>query len=262
MKMMNLNIEKKDWRAYLQKRPIIHSKTQIDRCLTTGNFRRCVFFIVTDSQRVEFKIATDFAEAKFGAEADFEEAEFSNQLTDFTKAQFVRALNLNIVQSIHLHLHQTQMDMIYCDTQCAFTTPSRETFLVLKNIAIKRHNKIKALEFHTQEYQQHLATLKWKKNFSDKLILQFEEWASRFGTSVGRSVSILLGFMVFFYLYMNDSDWDAGTITNFIIHTTTSIDDLLISSNPDSIAYILFAFYKIGQIILIYEIIIPFRKYS
>jgi hypothetical protein len=36
-------------------------------------------------------------------------------------------------------------------------------FLTLKNSALKQHDQIKALEFHTQEYQTHFKNLEWAK---------------------------------------------------------------------------------------------------
>jgi hypothetical protein len=35
-----------------------------------------------------------------------------------------------------------------------FKSDNRETFLTLKNVALKQRDQIKALEFHTQEYQK------------------------------------------------------------------------------------------------------------
>jgi hypothetical protein len=61
-----------------------------------------------------------------------------------------------------------------------FNADKRETFLTLKNVALKQHDQIKALEFHTQEYQSHYEKLNW--NNADKWILGFENSVSYFAT--------------------------------------------------------------------------------
>ncbi len=231
-----------------------------------ANFWRATFTERANFGRAIFTERANFEHATFTKQADFRGATFSQHLIDFQQAQFSTSLILNSVKSIHLNLNQTQLDTIYYDTNTTFNAfndiPSRDTFLILKSVALKQHDKIKALEFHTQEYEQHWDKLNWSTNFGDKLILGFEKWASYFGTSVSRSVSRYFGFAGVFYLLMNGFNNDAQTVANFIIPIKIAVNDLLLSNCPMPWDYGLFVFYKIGQIILLYEIIKSFRKYS
>jgi hypothetical protein len=55
---------------------------------------------------------------------------------------------------ITINLKSTTVNKIdYGNTK--FSADNRETFLTLKYVALKQHDQIKALEFHTQEYQSH-----------------------------------------------------------------------------------------------------------
>ncbi len=240
---------------------------------------------------VKFSGTTCFKSVTFTKQANFLDAKFSQNPIDFTQAQFLTALSFNGVESITLNLDQSQLDKIYYDTDCKFSAGNRETFLILKSIALKQNDKIKAVEFHTQEYEQHhkkiypehFITYIWlwvygdkqssklKKPFisTDWIILGFEYFVSKFGTSIIFSVFWYFMFAGLFYLFMNGYDVvDAETIItktfiNFIIPTNIAVKDFLINNNSSSsLDYVLFAFYKFGQIILLYEMIKSFRKYS
>jgi uncharacterized protein YjbI with pentapeptide repeats len=99
---------------------------------------------------------------------------------DFTRAIFNHVLNFSGVENINLDLEHAIIDRIeYGNTK--FSADKRETFLTLKNVALKQHDQIKALEFHTQEYQSHYEKLNW--NNADKWILGFENSVSYFATA-------------------------------------------------------------------------------
>ena len=117
---------------------------------------------------------------------------------DFTGAIFNNLLNFSGVENINLDLKHTIIDrMEYDNTK--FSSDNRETFLTLKNVALKQNDQIKALEFHTQEYQIHLKALrenKTNKNLSDRFVLTFESWVSAFGTNVILSIMSFVGVVI------------------------------------------------------------------
>ncbi len=132
-----------------------------------------------------------------------------------------------------------------------------------KNMALKQNDQIKALKFHINEYQEYLVELrknKTVKNFLDRFILTFESWASTFSTSVIRSITRLVGIVLLFYVLINGFNYDAKTIIDFASPLSYDIDKMF-TSVSDTDRY-LFFFYKILQVVLIYEIIKSFRKFS
>jgi hypothetical protein len=62
--------------------------------------------------------------------------------------------------------------------------------MVSKSTLPLQHDQIKALEFHTQEYQSHYEKLNW--NNADKWILGFENSVSYFATNAGRAIGWLV----------------------------------------------------------------------
>jgi hypothetical protein len=138
---------------------------------------------------------------------------------DFTSAIFNNVLNFSGVKNIDIDLKHAIIDRIeYGNVE--FKSDNRETFLTLKNAALKQHDQIKALEFHTQEYQTHLKALrknKTTKNLSDRLVLTFEYLVSNFGTNVWRSLVSLLVLTAVFYLVINRCNLDTESLVKFIL---------------------------------------------
>ena len=181
---------------------------------------------------------------------------------DFTGAIFNNLLNFPDVENINLDLKHTIIDRMGYDN-IKFSSDNRETFLTLKNVALKQNDQIKALEFHTQEYQIHLKALrenKTNKNLSDRFVLTFESWVSAFGTNVILSIMRFVGVVMLFYVLINGFNYDAKTIVDFVSPLSYDIDKIF-SSVSDVDRY-LFFFYKILQVVLIYEMIKSFRKFS
>jgi hypothetical protein len=181
---------------------------------------------------------------------------------DFTGAIFNNVLNFPDVENINLDLKHTIIDRMGYDN-IKFSSDNRETFLTLKNVALKQNDQIKALEFHTQEYQIHLKALrenKTNKNLSDRFVLTFESWVSAFGTNVILSIMRFVGVVMLFYVLINGFNYDAKTIVDFVSPLSYDIDKIF-SSVSDVDRY-LFFFYKILQVVLIYEMIKSFRKFS
>jgi len=147
---------------------------------------------------------------------------------DFTGAIFNNLLNFSGVENINLDLKHTIIDrMEYDNTK--FSSDNRETFLTLKNVALKQNDQIKALEFHTQEYQIHLKALrenKTNKNLSDRFVLTFESWVSAFGTNVILSIMSFVGVVILFYVLINGFNYDAKTIVDFVSPLSYDIDKM------------------------------------
>ncbi|VVH55184.1 hypothetical protein BSPCLSOX_2300 [uncultured Gammaproteobacteria bacterium] len=183
---------------------------------------------------------------------------------DFTRAIFNHVLNFSGVESINLDLEHAIIDRIeYGNTK--FSADKRETFLTLKNVALKQHDQIKALEFHTQEYQSHYEKLNW--NNADKWILGFENSVSYFGTNAGRAIGWLAFLIVFFYffIFMLLGGGDAN-MHDFVRFTAPiSYDLTTIFRNKITVGFfvgLLFILYKILQFVMIYEVVKSFRKFS
>jgi hypothetical protein len=114
----------------------------------------------------------------------------------------------------------------FCFNNTEFSSDNRETFLTLKNVALKQNDQIKALEFHTQEYQIHLKALrenKTNKNLSDRFVLTFESWVSAFGTNVILSIMSFVGVVILFYVLINGFNYDAKTIVDFVSPRCSSL---------------------------------------
>ncbi|CAC9652869.1 pentapeptide repeat-containing protein [bacterium endosymbiont of Bathymodiolus sp. 5 South] len=209
----------------------------------------------------EFNGKVNSVETIFNDRVDFIATRFSKKV-DFTSAIFNNVLNFSGVKSIDIDLKHAIIDRIeYGNVE--FKSDNRKTFLTLKNVALKQHDQIKALEFHAQEYQSHLKALrenKTTKNLSDKLVLTFESWVSAFGTSTIRSIISLVVIVMLFYFLINGFNYDAKTMVNFASPLSYDIDKIF--TFVSDIDRYLFFFYKILQVVFIYEMVKSFRKFS
>jgi hypothetical protein len=247
---------------------------------------------VTPENSVEFNKETSFKHAAFNENVVFSGAKFSGEVNfvgtvfndivdfkiikyiytsnkvdptpsfskkvDFTSAIFNDVLDFSGVKNINIDLKHAIIDRIeYGNVE--FKSDNRETFLTLKNVAFKQHDQIKALEFHTQEYQTHLKALrknKTTKNLSDRLVLTFEYLVSNFGTNVWRSLVSLLVLTAVFYLVINRCNLDTESLVKFILPTSYDIDTVF-SFGVEWWGRWLFLLYKILQFVMIYEVVTP-----
>ena len=92
---------------------------------------------------------------------------------------------------------------------------NRETFLVLKELAIKRYDSIVALDFHKKEYDKHRKDL--SGDFLDKFILGFEYHSSRYGTNVFWPICWILVLNLIFILPLTST---LGIIDSFSIFSS------------------------------------------
>ena len=104
---------------------------------------------------------TDFARANFNCDVYFYGVNFS-ELVNFTFGVFNKRFILSCVKLENLSLKGVVINSIDCIDIEIINAANRETFLVLKNAAIKQNDSIKALEFHTKEYNKYLEELKTK----------------------------------------------------------------------------------------------------
>lgn len=220
-----------------------------------ANFLYVTFTQQAHFERAKFTQDANFTLATFVQNAVFNFATFGN-IVDFQSAEFNTVLSLYKV-TVKLDLNNTIVDRIECN-DANFIVDNRETFLTLKSVALKQNDRIKALEFHQQEYQTYFKDLKWKQ--FDKWILGFEYWVSDFGASTIRAIMRLIGIILFFYLLINGFHYDTKVIVDFISPLSYDIDAIF--CNIDRLDRWLFFVYKILQVILIYEIIKSFRKFS
>ncbi|SMN01001.1 hypothetical protein SPONN_2079 [uncultured Candidatus Thioglobus sp.] len=219
-------------------------------------FYKTIFTQDAFFQSVLFIKDAEFALTTFDRNAHFSNTTFT-QLADFLSAKIQGVLNLGVSEVAKLNLQLTTVDRIaYGDIK--FNADNRETFLTLKNVALKKNDQIRALEFHQQEYQTHFKNIKLG---GDKLILGFEYLVSNFGTSIWRSFLSLVIITALFYIAINDCNFDAKSFINFIFPTSYNIDNIF-KSGVSGADRVLFLIYKTLQLIMIYEIIKSFRKFS
>ncbi|SMM98282.1 hypothetical protein SPONL_2091 [uncultured Candidatus Thioglobus sp.] len=224
-----------------------------------ANFKDAIFTKNANFLSAIFTKNANFFSATFTQNADFYDATF-NQDSDFGNTKIQGILNFTKVKKIKLDLQLAIVDRIeYGNTE--FTSDNRETLLILKNVALKQNDQIRALEFHQQEYRTHFKNIKLG---GDKLILGFEYWASNFGTSAIVATSRFIGVIMLFYILINGFEGDVKTIIDFILPTSYDIDSIFKNYifNIQQCDRWLFLIYKTLQLIMIYEIIKSFRKFS
>lgn len=209
-----------------------------EACFLKSTFNEKINFF-----NATFNKKTDFSESTFKKEADFELSKINFLLFDNIKGDGI------------FNLQKSQIDKISYSGTNIKKVKNRETFLVLKNLALKQNDQISALDFHKKEYEKHFEELSFKNNFSDKFILYFEKMISGFGTSISKSITSFIIFnltIIALYILLYN---------NFSCLKLTDFVELVISLKADNFTY----FHVITLIInpiLIYEIIKSFRKYS
>ena len=197
-------------------------------------------------------VKQNFDKSQFTKEATFNGAKFMDS-TSFKFAKFESRFILDEVNKddenkldfskFELDLTSTIADDISYSNHNITKVADRNTWLTLKQAAIKQNDHISALEFHKKEMEQYKQDLKKSSENSKKnrilklfngarLILLFEQWASDFGTNALRSVLWIILITLFFeaslfwYLYIN---YDAQ---QFNISWASFINSYLYSLNP------------------------------
>ena len=251
--------------------------------IKNADFEMAEFTYSVKFNNALFSCSTSFLGGTFKGEAFFIKALFINEV-NFIEVIFTKTIYLDCIQKcifdfnfakidrlviaskdiITINLKSTTVNKIdYGNTK--FSADNRETFLTLKYVALKQHDQIKALEFHTQEYQSHYEKLNW--NNADKWILGFENSISYFATNVGRAIGWLVFLIVFFYffIFMLLGGGDAN-MHDFVRFTAPiSYDLTTIFGNKITVGFfvgLLFILYKILQFVMIYEVVKSFRKFS
>lgn len=82
------------------------------------------------------------------------------------------------------------------DTQKA---KKKNTYRILKNVAIKNNDQPQALIFYQKEMDNHWSITKWKKEFSNKLMLAVNKYTNNFGLNWWLPILMIFGISVIFY---------------------------------------------------------------
>jgi len=254
-------------------------------------FQRALFQNNTDFKMVTFKASVIFRSAKFNENASFEstlfnkesnfkdilckqnlyfrEALFSDYL-DFNSA-VINELNLSKLytkDNFNLDLSFSQIDVLYYKNTDFKNTTDKETFLILKESAIKKHDQTTALDFYKKEMESHKYDLKVKKD-KDYYILLFEDYISDFGTNPIRPIGTLIFTSLIITLFFSflTNEWSLYFVSAILLMNPTSslsnISEMIgckedISPILESLNFIKNIFFGI----LIYETIKSFRKFS
>lgn len=146
----------------------------------------------------------------------------------------------------------------------------RETFLLLKQDAIKKSDHINALDFYKSEMILHTRELSKKKEL-DYWILKFEEIVSDFGINPIKPIILIIYISFTFSLFVSffTNSWNVYFENSLLlINPTLSIENILsttLINKGIAIPPLLEAFNFFKNIIhgiLIYETIKSFRKFS
>lgn len=241
-----------------------------------ANFSEATFTLLADFSEATFTQQAYFSEAIFTQQAYFSEATFTKEAyfwgvifkkeADFSLTIFSETSVLNFIKAevTKLNLRLSTLKRIEYG-EAKFSADNRETFLILKNIALKQNDHIRALEFHKQEYETHFKKLEWRKNFSDKFVLGFEKFVSEFGTNVVLALVIFVLLVTAFYVLILaiSGNYDNTTMAHFIkFLSPINYDIESMFSSVNWFNGLLFIFYKVLQLVIIYEIIKSFRKFS
>ena len=283
---------------------MIEDQKQIDEGIKRGDFdfSYCIFLEEATFNDVTFEKEADFEGATFKEKADFSNAVFKESayfsgaifekeavfnMTIFNQEFAFNEINKGQEQKdfeLDLKYAYIKQGMDYTGT-VIHKAKNRETFLILKNSAIKNNDQVKALEFHTKEMEQYKADLQkpnQKAKWSDKAILWFEEKTSYFGTDPLRAILYLSGLnllWIFFFTitisgFYNITYIDSITLIDYNInpfHLFSNVNDKVLENeetltNRAVIGLLLLStlnlLKNILTAILIYETIKSFRKYS
>lgn len=218
-----------------------------------------------------FSGKAEFRYVKFVKGAWFNLVNIKNTL-DFDGASiyFININNLKLVDKYAtLSLMSASIDRIVLDklTLFAHNGANRETFNVLKNLALKQNDQIKALDFHTLEMERYYLDLQSEKGrITEKIILWFEKNVSYFGTDYIRPFMIYLIWAYISYSFILNFSGQWACAESFITYLSPVSYDLVKvfgKSYTTSLGVgLFFLIYKITQFVLIYEIIKSFRMYS
>ncbi len=152
-------------------------------------------------------------------------------------------------------------------TGCIINNASnRDTFLILKNQALKNNDQITALDFYIKE----MNTYKNEAKGFDRFILWFENTTSSFGTKAYRPILLIIIFNLIFlsiFLFAECQDITNITCNKMLFYFTNSLNPT--NSTKDifgACGHGLLEFLNLLKNILtgalIYETIKSFRKYS
>jgi len=245
------------------------------------NFENSTFLDSVSFDRTSFLHRNNFMNTTFNEFVDFRWAEFSCN-ANFQFATFEKGLSFHNAtipiftfsdvltgEDFILNLQSAKIDEIdYTNTNFQ-KAKNKETFLILKELALKKHDQIGALNFYKKEMQTHKSYLLNNKKNIDYFILEFEESISDFGTNPLKPIlfiiciSFIFSLIVSFYTMQSDFYIEA---TFLLMNPTLSISKVMeflgVQTSIHPLLESLNFFKNIFLGILIYETIKSFRKFS
>ncbi len=191
----------------------------------------------------------------------------------FYKSKMKNLLFCNIKTSkdFSITLRYSQIEKMDYEGTDFTKADDRETFLILKEFALKKHDQVNALEFFKKEMETYRSILKKEKNI-DYLILSFESKISEFGTNpiVPLVSIILIAFVFSFFVSYSVKDCSIYLETSFLLMNPTLSIKNIIEIVTDTKAHMVISpaieiinfFKNLFFGVLIYESIKSFRKFS
>lgn len=146
----------------------------------------------------------------------------------------------------------------------------RDSYRMLKNVALKNNDRPQALEFYAQEMENHYEITQWNPSFGDKLTLWFNKFTNQFGMSWARPLvylvisSLLLYACLYFSLLNNSSGylilppWENYWTFLNPMHKV----EFMLPKYWNGWTYFIDLLFRVIQALLIYQTIQAFRKFT
>ena len=204
-----------------------------------------------------FQKRTDFRNTIFNNEVDFSMARINTLLFNDTKGDFV--LNLQAAQIESIDYSNTKFDK----------SNNRNTFLILKNLAMKQNDTVSALGFHRKEYDQYRKELRGEGGeWQNRFMLWFEKHVSNYGTDWVMPIILIVGLLALYtpadIYFSKVKDLSVLKYTSEIMSNINAFSIFSVngSSGKEPLHIILEFFKNLFLVVFLYEVIKSFRKFS
>ena len=274
------------------------------RFIKEANFYNATFTNQAYFNKATFDEKAQFYQAKFIKEGQFYQASFTKEAY-FNKATFNEKAyfkDLSITKTSFLDFQQSTIDNVYfslihipligflnlnfslrhialnIDLKFAdidkfnigdmtFKASNRETYTILKDIYLKKNDRIKALEYHQKEMDKALEQA-WKQKTADRFLLSLEKGSNNFGLSWALPLFwlFILNFLFVLFVYLPNAYKHPELILDLKSVVLEFLKNLLPYTKLDnhlSTTQKVFAILKnLLNVFLIYQFIISVRKYN
>ncbi len=156
----------------------------------------------------------------------------------------------------------------YNDSDSKKLSKQRDSYRVLKNVALRNNDHPQAVKFYAKEMEFYSKLLKENKSYShsDRATLWFNKHTNNFGLSFWKPLGLLLSFSIVFYFFVLWSfldGYDSKYWKNIFEFLNPTHKVLFINEyHWSSWSYFLDFLFRIIEGLLIYQTIQAFRKYS